>query len=271
VILGVTFSVQNSDTDNDEAPGLEVILVNEETPRAKQNRDAHYLAQRNQTGSGNTLAAERTLIPRSSLAPLDRPGTADGDGAATHRSGEDGGDEEALATTAQAPRIVYFAAPQADDATAEAPLQLEQHPDLGMEPNDDGIELRLRGEARKQLWISADTRESDVAVYLNSWRRKVERVGTVNFPSVARRDALSGTPVIEVTIDADGRLAQAVIRRSSGHPELDDAALRILKLAAPFDPFPRALADQHDQIRIAYEWQFLGGSPEGSGVVYSEP
>jgi protein TonB len=271
VILGVTFSSQDRDADNDEAPGLEVILVNEQTPRSKQNPNARYLAQRNQSGTGNTLAAERALIPRSSPAPLARAGTADGDGAAMHRAGDDGGAEAALATNAPtSSRIVYFAAPQADEDTAETPLALEQHSDLGMEPNDDGIQLRLRGEARKQLWVSADTRESDVAVYLDSWRRKVERVGTVNFPSVARRQSLSGTPVIEVTIDADGRLEQAVIRSSSGHPELDDAALRILKLAAPFDPFPRELGEKHDQIRIAYEWQFLGGSSQGSSVLYSD-
>jgi len=271
VILGVTFSSQDSDSDNAEAPGLEVILVNGATPRAKQNRDARYLAQRNQAGSGNTLAAERALIPKSSPAPLDRPGTPDGDGAAMHRSGQDGGEDAALATLAPSPRIIYFAAAPADEESSESPLALQEHPDLGMEPNDDGIQLRLRGEARKQLWVSADTRESDVAVYLDSWRRKVERVGTVNFPSVARRQSLSGTPVIEVTINADGRLEQAVIRSSSGHPELDDAALRILKLAAPFDPFPRELGEKHDQIRIAYEWQFLGGSSQGSSVLYSDP
>jgi len=271
VILGVTFSSQDSESDNEEAPGLEVILVNGATPSAKQNRDARYLAQRNQTGAGNTLAAERALIPMSSRAPLERPGTLDGDGAALHRSGQDGGADAALATLAPAPRIIYFAAAPANEETTESPLQLEEHPDLGMEPNDDGIQLRLRGEARKQLWVSADTRESDVAVYLDSWRRKVERVGTVNFPNVARRQSLSGTPVIEVTINADGRLEQAVIRSSSGHAELDDAALRILKLAAPFDPFPRELGEKHDQIRIAYEWQFLGGSSQGSSVLYSDP
>jgi protein TonB len=110
-----------------------------------------------------------------------------------------------------------------------------------------------------------------VAVYLDSWRRKIERVGTMNFPDVARRAKLSGTPVIEVTIGADGKLLQTVIRRSSGHAEIDEAALRILKLAAPFDSFPSDLAAKHDQIRIAYEWQFLGGAAQGGSVYYSEP
>jgi protein TonB len=99
----------------------------------------------------------------------------------------------------------------------------------------------------------------------------VERVGTVNFPEVARRERHSGTPVIEVTIGADGKLLQSVVRRTSGHVEIDEAAMRILKLAAPYDPFPSELSARHDEIRIAYEWQFLDGSAQGSSVYYADP
>jgi len=159
----------------------------------------------------------------------------------------------------------------AADVPSKLPLLLEKRPDLGMAPNDDGVMLRMRGEARQQLWIAADTKESDVAVYLDSWRRKVERVGTVNFPEVARRERHSGTPVIEVTIGADGRLLQSIVRRSSGHADIDEAAMRILKLAAPYDPFPGELSARHDEIRIAYEWQFLDGDAQGSSVYYADP
>ncbi len=271
VILGVTFSSPGGDADNDQAPGLEVILVNDNALSVKRNDKARYLAQRNQEGSGNTLSPERALIPKSSLAPALRPGAANGDGVDLHQAGHDAGDAQTVATLNRSTRIVYFAAAAAAEDTAEMPLLLEKRPDFGMDPNDDGIELRLRGESKNQLWISADTRESVVAVYLDRWRRKVERVGTLNFPDAARREKMSGTPVIEVTINANGRLEQALIRRSSGHPEIDDAAIRILKLAAPFDPFPHELSAKHDQIRIAYEWQFLGGENEGSRVLYSEP
>jgi len=181
------------------------------------------------------------------------------------------GDEELIATHSPAQKIFYFASTAAAKESSQLPLLLEKRPDLGMTPNDDGVELRMRGEAMQQLWIAADTRESDVAVYLDSWRRKIERVGTMNFPDVARRKQLSGTPVIEVTIGADGKLLQTVVRRTSGHPEIDEAAMRILKLAAPFDPFPGELSAKHDEIRIAYEWQFLGGMSQGTGVFYSEP
>jgi protein TonB len=271
VILGVTFGAPRDDLAGDEAPGLEIVLVGDQSPAAKSNPKARYLAQRNSRGSGNTAEPERALIPKSSPAQAERVGSARGDGTLFRPSGRDLGEESLVATRAPAPRILYFAETQAAQESAELPMLLEDRPNLDMNANDDGIELRLRGEARKQLWIAADTRESDVAGYLDGWRRKVERVGTINFPSAARRQKLSGTPVVEVTIGADGKLAQAIIRRSSGHPEIDDAAIRILKLAAPFDPFPRELSAKHDEIRIAYEWQFLGGASQGSSVLYAEP
>jgi periplasmic protein TonB len=271
VILGVTFSSTGSEAQGDEAAALEVVLVNDQAPSVATNPNARYLSERNQKGSGNTLKRERALIPKSSLMPVERSGIPSGDGLAAHQSGTDAGDDELIATHMPAQKIFYFAASTAAKESSQLPLLLEKRPDLGMTPNDDGVQLRMRGEATQQLWIAADTRESDVAVYLDSWRRKIERVGTMNFPDVARRQKLSGTPVIEVTIGSDGKLLQTVVRRSSGHAEIDEAAMRILKLAAPFDPFPGDLATKHDEIRIAYEWQFLGGASQGAGVFYAEP
>jgi len=271
VILGVTFSAVPGAAGGPEAPALEVVLVNGQAPAAAKNPNARYVAQRTQIGTGTTLSDERTRIPRTSLVAVDRAGVAGGTGLSAQQSATDFGDEELVATVAPAVRVSYFAAPAADDQASERPELLEKLPNLGMTPNDDGIELRMRGEPRKQLWVAADTREADVAVYLDGWRRKIERVGTINFPDAARRRNLSGTPVIEVTISADGRLLGTKVRRSSGHAEIDEAAIRILKLASPYDPFPGDLSARHDQIRIAYEWQFLGGEPSGSSVSYSDP
>jgi protein TonB len=201
---------------------------------------------------------------------VDRTGTPGGNGLASLQGSENPGDDELLATRAQSVRVLYFAAPAATHDSSEMMQLLEKRPDLGMTPNDDGIELRMRGESRTKEWVAADTREADVAVYLDGWRRKIERVGTMNFPDVARRRKMSGTPVIEVTIGADGSLLKTLLRRTSGHSEIDEAAMRILKLAAPYDAFPNALRATHDEIRIAYEWQFLGGESQGSAV-YGEP
>jgi periplasmic protein TonB len=271
LILGVTFSSANGTRSDDGAPGLAVVLVDDRAPSAAQNPNARYLSERTQLGSGNTLKDERSLIPKSSLMPVDRMGVPSGEGLDAQQAGADTGEEELVATHSPSQKIFYFASTAAAKDASEQPLLLEKRPDLAMTPNDDGIELRLRGEAKHELWIAADTRESDVAVYLDSWRRKIERVGTMNFPDVARREKLSGTPVIEVTIGADGKLVQSLIRRSSGHAEIDEAALRILKLAAPFDPFPSELSAKHDEVRIAYEWQFIGGAAQGGTVFYSEP
>ena len=271
VILGVTFSAPGGKSNGDDARALEVILVNDQAPSVAQNPNAQYLSERTQRGSGNTLKRERTLIPKSSLMPVERPGIPSGEGLAALQAGTVTGDEELIATQQPGQKILYFASSTAAPVPSQLPLLLEKRPDLGMTPNDDGVELRMRGESMHQLWIAADTRESDVAVYLDSWRRKIERVGTMNFPDIARRQKLSGTPVIEVTIGANGNLLQTIVRRTSGHPEIDEAAMRILKLAAPFDPFPGELSAKHDEIRIAYEWQFLGGASQGTGVFYSEP
>jgi protein TonB len=271
VILGVTFSSPGGKARGDEASALEVVLVNDQAPSVARNPDAQYLSERSQKGAGNTQKRERALIPKSSLLPVERPGVAGGDGLAAQQAGADAGAEQLISTHMPAQKILYFAAPAAAKDSSQLPLLLERRPQLAMTPNDDGVELRMRGEAMHQLWIAADTRESDVAIYLDNWRRKIERVGTMNFPDVARREKLSGTPVIEVTIGSDGKLLQTMVRRSSGHVEIDEAAMRILKLAAPYDPFPGELAAKHDQIRIAYEWQFLGGASQGAGVFYAEP
>ncbi len=270
IILGVSFSPPKPAAAGAATKGLEVILVDDHGPRVAADPDAHYLAQRNQNGSGNTLADKRALIPKSSPAPADHPGLSDGTGLAYGATGLGTDHEAVLTTTAQATQIRY----STSDAAAQplpTPMRLENRPDFGMEPNDDGVELRLRGKARQELWIAADTRATDVAEYLDRWRRRVERIGTMNFPRVAQTGKGAAPPIVEVTIDADGRLADAVIQRSSGRPAIDDAAIRILQLAAPFAPFSRALRARHDQIRIAYQWEFLSGAAPGSKVLYSEP
>ena len=113
VILGVTFSAPGSKAQSDEAPGLEVVLVNEQTPGVARNPDAQYLSERNQKGAGNTLKPERALIPKSSLMPVERLGVPSGDGLAAQQAGIDAGNEQLVATHMPAQKILYFAEPTA--------------------------------------------------------------------------------------------------------------------------------------------------------------
>jgi protein TonB len=125
---------------------------------------------------------------------------------------------------------------------------------------EDADTLMLRGHPKPGDSLKPNTRASDVAVYLDAWRRKIEKTGTENYPMAAlNREGLSGNPVLEVQILPDGKLGEVILKRSSGHPELDKAALGILHLAAPFDPFPSSLLAEHPALRLSYEWQFRGG------------
>jgi periplasmic protein TonB len=268
VILGVGFS-SGSSADDSAPLALEVVLVGDQAPAARDNRHAKYLAERSQRGAGNAREG-RARIPKSSPVKAEQAGQAEGDLAARQALGDGEGADQLLASRSRSTRILYFANQRTASAENQMPLLLEARPNLGMTETDDGVELRMKGEQKNQLWIAADTQESSLAVYLDTWRRKVERIGTLNFPGAARQ-GLTGTPVIEVTIGANGHLVDAAIRRSSGHAELDQAALRILKLAAPYEGFPKQLSVDHDEIRFAYEWQFLDGAAGGSSVYYADP
>jgi protein TonB len=112
----------------------------------------------------------------------------------------------------------------------------------------------------RELLISANTRESRIASYLGIWKRKVEAVGTRHFPFETRDFGNDRSPVLEVAINADGGLREVVLRTSSGQRDLDQAAMNILRMAAPFEPFPEALRKDYDVLRFAYEWRFSDGS-----------
>jgi protein TonB len=149
------------------------------------------------------------------------------------------------------------------------PLEARPLTQIGVNAVAADENLHLKGDPSSDDRLLADTRESLIAGYLDGWKRRVERVGTLNFPDEARRQGMSGNPVLEVAIRADGRLEQVLVRRSSGHRELDIAALRIVRLAAPFNPFPAAMREQYPVLRFAYEWQFIRGRL-GGGSVYSD-
>jgi protein TonB len=268
VIVGVTFNAAAAARGG--APGLEVLLVSDELPEADKNPDATYLAQRTQSGSGNTRAAVAPHNRSSSVALPAHAGTAEGNSLAD--SGELAGtqEERVLTSTAWSTVVRYLADAGSTGSVRDRPLLIEQPPTAQPGPRDEQGPAQLRGPQRDELWVTPDTRASIVAPYLDAWRRKVERIGDLNYPSAARANKTASNPVLEVGIAAEGTLDRAVITRSSGDPELDQAALAILKLASPFEPFPPEVAAQYRVLRFAYEWQFEGGRV-GRGKVTAVP
>jgi periplasmic protein TonB len=266
VILGVTFKA--SAGDNGGAPGLEVLLVPDELPESDRNPTATYLAQRTQLGSGNT---QRAVAPHNRAASIPVPrraGSPEGD--TSEQTSEHGGSaaEQVLTTSAWSTQVRYLPSAGPAGESGEQPLLVDPPPAPDAAPEDESGPAELRGPKRDELWITPDTQAATLAPYLDAWRHKVERIGTLNYPTAARAAATPLSPVVEVALDSTGALDKVVIRRSSGNPELDEAALAILKLASPFDPFPPELATQTRVLHFAYEWQFSGGRV-GSGTVSS--
>lgn len=264
VILGITFNTAAG--DDQSAPGLKVLLVSDELPEADKNPTATYLAQRTQLGSGNTRASVAPRSPPAALPALRHPGSPTGDSLAARGDMKGAQAERLLATTAWVTEVRYLADLGTTGSQRNQPLLVDEPPVAKPGPADQSGPAELTGPKRDELWVTADTRAASLAPYLDAWRRKVERIGTLNFPAAARTALGTASPVIEVGIAANGSLDRAVIRRSSGNPELDQAALSILKLASPFDPFPPELAAEHSMLRFAYEWQFSGGQAARGSV-----
>jgi protein TonB len=111
--------------------------------------------------------------------------------------------------------------------------------------------------------ISASTKEYKYAAYLEAWRRKVERIGNLNYPEEAKRKKLYGNLVLHVAVRADGSVERIRVVHPSGSEILDEAAVRIVELAAPFAPFPPDIRQETDVLDITRTWQFLSSNRLG--------
>jgi protein TonB len=108
----------------------------------------------------------------------------------------------------------------------------------------------------RRKWISANTRAYEFAAYMQAWVAKVERVGNLNYPEEVRRLKLTGDLVMTVGINVDGSVESIDIQRSSGKPQLDNAAARIVRLAGPYSPLPDHINATVDVLHITRTWRF---------------
>ena len=258
VILGITFAIPRK--DDRPLPTLEVLLLTGADTRAAENLSAQYLAQRNQEGTGTTDERVRPANPASSLLAAQQAGIPDANSTEYREAVEGQRSKEIISSRSDVSEVEYRSGEDRPVQDAEAPIALAQTSPQPIATNATDETLRIRGHrADGTVEIVPNTRQSKLAPYLDAWRRKVERLGTLNFPKAIRNQGETGNPVLEVSIRADGSLGDTIVRRSSGRKEIDQAALSILRLASPFDPFPAELRKQYQELRFAYEWQFLDG------------
>ena len=255
LIIGVTFNAFLGDEFRD-AISLEVTIVADPDPNLESKDEAEYLAQASQEGAGNTRDQVRPSALAESNVPIDNTGRETGtslDDATRHEASADqviASRREQELLVAEAPRDE----PQPDESTAIA-LEAGVETSLPL-PQHDRANLLISGENPRRLVTSVDTVESKVAGYLSRWKQKIEAIGVNYFPEKGIIQGMTGSPTLEVTISAAGELEGVVLRRSSGSRVIDQAALNILRRAAPFEPFPEAIRLDYDELVFAYKWQF---------------
>jgi protein TonB len=261
LILGVTFTYV---TSKPSTHTMEVTLAQQ---RAKNRPEkADFLAQFNQVGSG-TLE-EKALMTAPTEAQFQdteiRETSQDLPQNASHKAVEQ--KQTAITTTAKSDHKVTVdsetteTAPQKTEFENEKSLRTRALEIASLEARLDRQRQIYAKRPRIKRLTSLSTASSADAYYLNSWRRKIESIGNLNYPQEARKNKLYGSLRLMVAILPDGSLKEVALLESSGHKVLDDAAVRIVRLSAPYAPFPDELRQSTDVLEIIRTWQFRKNS-----------
>ncbi len=262
LILGVNFEALKNNLQN-HVSTLEITLV---TQRSEQKPErADFLANAPQEGGGNTDAETPPQLPPPAAMEQATPPPA---AAEQVKSAQPVLNADAKsAYKAAPPAKTQSKARPAPQAGAAADAQTDAIPSAQelvaqsmriatLSAEFDNARAAYAQRPRRKF-ISARTREYKYAAYMEAWRAKVERIGNLNYPEEAKRNNLSGNLVLDVVLNPDGKVRSVELRRSSGHKALDDAAVRIVQLAAPFAPFPKDILAETDILHITRTWQFL--------------
>lgn len=262
IILGVSFSKYDPSRLPEKLPGLEITLVQSQTD--KEIEEADFLAQANQEGGGDSEQVEKAASPVESVAPSSETGEITEAVPETEiATATDLQKKEILTATGKSEHKIALENPSEDLPTDRKNVTskqlLKQSKEIARLSAEVDVSRKVTSNQPKKKFITAQTKEYRFASYEESWRKKVERIGTLNFPDAAARAGLTGNLRMSVTIASDGSVRNIKITKYSGHKILDDAAVRIVKMAAPYARFPEEISKDYDEIVIVRTWQFLAG------------
>lgn len=260
VVLGITFGIQDKPA---APPTLEITLAkyqSEERPA-----EADYLAQMNQQGSG-TLE-EKALPSSDQLAQFQASQIKEVQPASqTEAQPEQVKKQESqIVTRAQSTRKAVTTNEERQP-TPETKVRDQPRKRIDLRNEIESLEAQFnhqRQEYAKRPRIkrltAASTMQEPGAYYKEAWRRKVERIGNLNYPVQARENRMFGELRLMVAINRNGTLYNVEILQSSGQKVLDDAAIRIVRMASPFAPFGDDLK-RYDIVEIIRTWRFEQGN-----------
>ncbi len=254
VLLAVRFTPPDF-IEKAREKALDVILVNSKSTTRPTKAQAK--AQANLDGGGNTEEDRRAKTP---LPPS--PNTKEGRELieAQRRVAELEAQQQQMMTRLNSEKAV--AAEKAQNNPTPAPDPVRSGADLA----SSALAIaRIEGQISRQMeeynqrprkkFIGARVEEYRFAQYVEDWRQKIERIGNLNYPDAAK-GRLYGSLVLTVIIKANGDLERVEISRSSGKSLLDDAARRIVQMAAPYAAFPEAIRRDTDVLEITRTWTF---------------
>lgn len=238
---------------------LDIILVNSKSARRPVNAQA--LAQANLDGGGNVEEERRATTP---LPPSPRQQAGSELEQSRQRQHQLEAQQQRLLSELKSKTVApRKESPEPQPQPVPAPVL------SGRDLASSALAMaRMEAEVAKNVDeynkrprkknIGTRTDEYRFAQYVEDWRLKVERIGTLNYPEAAR-GKLYGRLVLSVTINADGSVERVELERTSGQKVLDEAALRIVRMAGPYSPFPADIRREVDQLVITRTWFFTSG------------
>ena len=258
VALGLTFEYVKPAP---RLPSLDVILV--QSANAQKPKDADFLAQTNNSGGGNSEKALRPTDPISAPLPKAAPGFAPIPVEAGAPKPQAPSERELL-TGHKAQFSVHSESEtpaQPDNAQVNPHANADKQIEMAHLANEFQREAQIYAKRPKKKFISANTKEAADAAYQAAWVARIERIGNLNYPDAARQrqlqDSRTLTVMLTVGLRRDGSVRSVDVIQSSGYKLLDDAAIRIVHLAAPFPSIP-ANSD-YDELYITRTWEFQPG------------
>jgi len=258
IILGVGFRPFLAATRS--PPSLEVVLV-QANQNTKDPENAAYLAQASQEGGGDTDENTRPTSPFSGPAE-DADGIAQNPMLASAPTQTDSSANEVI-TAVFSDTEVNTDKTSEDTRDIKAPegtVLVEKNLEIARLTAEIDKAQDRQAKRPKLKVINASTTEASSAEYMYKWVERVERIGNLNYPDAARREGLTGSLILIVGIFKNGQIESVKIEKSSGHAVLDDAAMRIVRDASPFDAMSGQLAKETDILYIVRTWEFLSGN-----------
>ncbi len=251
-LFGVALVLPDPRSAIDFIQPLQVVLVNAKSTSRPAKADA--LAQANLDGGGNTADDRQAKTPLPAISD-DQQFTPEQ--LAKRREQLEEESKRMLARLKSEHKVTQpeLKKQQSNDARSGEDL-VQKSLEIARLEAQTNKNFDAYQKMPRRKYIGARTQEYRFAQYIEDWRIKIERIGNLNYPEQARQQKIFGSLLLSVAINADGSLGPIEVSKSSGNRVLDAAAMRIVKLAAPYSPLPPDIRKDTDILVITRTWTF---------------